>query len=171
MLQTYKSKREEGFTIIEVLIVLAIAGLIMLVVFLAVPALQRNARNTQRNSDASLIAAAVSECLSNKNGVTGSCDAINNTEVPVDFNKLNQLRNPGDANNITLCGGTPAGTACTAFTPAPGTAAWTNAVQIRYGDKCTADGSNRQAGTARQYAVLFQTENASGFGVQRCLDS
>ena len=44
-------KRAEGFTIIEVLIVLAIAGLILLVVFLAVPALQRNARNTQRNAE------------------------------------------------------------------------------------------------------------------------
>lgn len=171
MLQTYKSKREEGFTIIEVLIVLAIAGLIMLVVFLAVPALQRNARNTQRNSDASLIAAAVSECLSNKNGVTGSCDAITATEVPIDYNKLNQLRNPGDSNNITLCGGNPGGTACTAFTAVTGAAAWVNTVQIRYGDKCTDDGSNRQPGTARQYAVLFQSENATGNGVQRCIDS
>lgn len=48
-----------GFTIIEVLIVLAIAGLILLVVFLAVPALQRNARNTQRKHDAALISAAI----------------------------------------------------------------------------------------------------------------
>ena len=55
MLHTYKTKRDEGFTIIEVLIVLAIAGLIMLIVFLAVPALQRNSRNTQRTNDASLI--------------------------------------------------------------------------------------------------------------------
>ena len=43
--------RKDGFTIIEVLIVLAIAGLIMLIVFLAVPALQRNSRNTQRKND------------------------------------------------------------------------------------------------------------------------
>jgi prepilin-type N-terminal cleavage/methylation domain-containing protein len=33
---------KKGFTIIEVLIVLAIAGVIMVIVFLAVPALQRN---------------------------------------------------------------------------------------------------------------------------------
>jgi prepilin-type N-terminal cleavage/methylation domain-containing protein len=45
MKQLYKQKREAGFTIIEVLIVLAIAALILLIVFLAVPALQRNARN------------------------------------------------------------------------------------------------------------------------------
>jgi prepilin-type N-terminal cleavage/methylation domain-containing protein len=63
-----KRKAEGGFTIIEVLIVLAIAGLIMLVVFLAVPALQRNARNTQRREDAGNILSAVSEYVANNNG-------------------------------------------------------------------------------------------------------
>ena len=45
-----------GFTIIEIMVVLAVAGLILLIVFLAVPALEREARNTQRKHDASLIA-------------------------------------------------------------------------------------------------------------------
>jgi prepilin-type N-terminal cleavage/methylation domain-containing protein len=57
-----------GFTIIEVMIVLAIAGLILLIVFLAVPALQRSSRNTARKSDASRIATAVSNFVSNNNG-------------------------------------------------------------------------------------------------------
>ncbi len=56
-----------GFTIIEVLIVLAIAGLILLIVFLAVPALQRNSRNTQRKSDVARIAATAQEILTNNN--------------------------------------------------------------------------------------------------------
>ena len=43
-----KTSEQKGFTIIEVMIVLAIAGLIILIVFLAVPALQRNGRNTQQ---------------------------------------------------------------------------------------------------------------------------
>jgi prepilin-type N-terminal cleavage/methylation domain-containing protein len=63
-----QSKKGKGFTIIEVLIVLAIAGLILLVVFLAVPALQRNARNTQRSTDAGNILSAVTEFVSNNNG-------------------------------------------------------------------------------------------------------
>lgn len=50
------TKKADGFTIIEVLIVMAIAGLIMVVVFLAVPALQRNSRNQARRADARLIA-------------------------------------------------------------------------------------------------------------------
>lgn len=52
---TLKSKR--GFTIIEVLIVLAIAGLLILLVFLAVPAIQRTARNYQRKSVATAVLA------------------------------------------------------------------------------------------------------------------
>ena len=67
MLQKIKNRKESGFTIIEVLIVLAIAGLILLVVFLAVPALQRNSRNTQAKNAASAILGAVSE-FSNNNG-------------------------------------------------------------------------------------------------------
>ena len=63
-----KLRQNDGFTIIEVLIVLAIAGLIMLIVFLAVPALQRNARNTTRKSDTSSLASAVSEYVNNNDG-------------------------------------------------------------------------------------------------------
>lgn len=66
--------KEEGFTIIEVLIVLAIAGIIMLIVFLAVPALQRNNRNTQRNNDAARVAGAINDCLANNNGVLTNCN-------------------------------------------------------------------------------------------------
>lgn len=67
-------RRNDGFTIIEVLIVLAIAGLIMLIVFLAVPALQRNARNTSRKNDAGTLASAISEYVNNNDGqVPASC--------------------------------------------------------------------------------------------------
>lgn len=62
------TKQQKGFTIIEVLIVLAIAGLILLIVFLAVPALQRNSRNTQRKNDVAGIASAVNERIGNNNG-------------------------------------------------------------------------------------------------------
>lgn len=62
----------KGFTIIEVLIVLAIAGLIMLIVFLAVPALQRTARNTQRKNDVSGIASMISNYVSNNGGTLPS---------------------------------------------------------------------------------------------------
>lgn len=61
-------KRAEGFTIIEVLIVLAIAGLIMLIVFLAVPALQRNSRNTAIKNDVGNVLAGIAEYQAANNG-------------------------------------------------------------------------------------------------------
>jgi prepilin-type N-terminal cleavage/methylation domain-containing protein len=64
-----QKSKSEGFTIIEIMIVLVIAGLILLIVFLAVPALQRNARNTSRKADASAVASSFTEYLNNNNGV------------------------------------------------------------------------------------------------------
>src|SRR6185312_10100054 len=76
-------KTEKGFTIIEVMIVLAIAGLIMLIVFLAVPALQRNSRNTQRKSEASALASAYSEYENNHGGKApaANTDVTNNAKL------------------------------------------------------------------------------------------
>lgn len=54
-------KKLGGFTIIEVMIVLAIAGLIMLIVFLALPALQRNSRNYDRKQVAGELATVMEE--------------------------------------------------------------------------------------------------------------
>ena len=64
--QTLKKRRlkitaEAGFTIIETLIVLAIAGLILLIVFEAIPAVERASRNSQRKQDVNIILAAVSQ--------------------------------------------------------------------------------------------------------------
>lgn len=52
-------KQQKGFTIIEVVLVLAIAGLIFLMVFIALPALQRNQRDSQRQNDLNRLQTAV----------------------------------------------------------------------------------------------------------------
>lgn len=61
-------KRTEGFTIIEVMIVLAIAGLIMVIVFLAVPQLQRSQRNTRAKDVISRVKTELENYASNNNG-------------------------------------------------------------------------------------------------------
>lgn len=61
-------KKRKGFTIIEVVLVLAIAGLIFLMVFLALPALQRSQRDTQRKNDLSRAITAVTSYASNNRG-------------------------------------------------------------------------------------------------------
>lgn len=74
-------KKTEGFTIIEVLIVLAIAGLILLIVFLAVPALQRNSRNTQIRNDAANVLGGVSDFSNNNNGRLPTTIAVTGNTV------------------------------------------------------------------------------------------
>ena len=53
------NKTKKGFTIIEVVLVLAIAGLIFIMVFIALPALQRSQRDTQRKRNIQLVSAAL----------------------------------------------------------------------------------------------------------------
>lgn len=63
-----KTKRNEGFTLIELVIVLAIAALILAGVLIAVSGAQQNRRDTQRKSDASTYSAALENWASNHNG-------------------------------------------------------------------------------------------------------
>lgn len=140
-------KQTEGFTIIEVLIVLAIAGLIMLIVFLAVPALQRNSRNNARNSDGARISAAVTECLANRNNDVTAQGCGNAANIQ-----------PGDRSQLT-------GAITFAGTGNTGAAA------VRFGQKCNPQASGIVAGSQRDFAVLFQLEVASGTPLQRCIGS
>ncbi len=64
------TKNKKGFTIIEVVLVLAIAGLIFLMVFIALPALQRSQRNTQREDDIARFLTAVNDYQTNNAGKT-----------------------------------------------------------------------------------------------------
>ncbi len=61
-------QQKKGFTLIEVVLVLAIAGLIFLIVFLALPALQRSQRDTQRKQDLSRFMSQLTNYSSNRNG-------------------------------------------------------------------------------------------------------
>lgn len=154
MLDSLQKRKDQGFTIVEVMIVLAIAGLIILVVFLAVPALQRNSRNTQRSNDASLVGAAVNECLTNRNGQVTACDTNAEIAAYVDTSKLRQLTTVGVS------------TAAPTATPTPDFAT----VNVAFARRCDAAGAAATAtgATTRSVALLFNTENAAGGAVARC---
>ncbi len=143
MLSRIKNNNK-GFTIIEVLIVLAIAGLIMLIVFLAVPALQRNQRNNARNSDAARISAAVTECLANRNGLVASCS----TQAQIAAGNTSQI--------IT-------------YSTATGSSLVSAAVAFNSG--CAADGTAVAAGAGpRSFSVLYELESG-GANITRCIAS
>jgi prepilin-type N-terminal cleavage/methylation domain-containing protein len=65
---TKLKKLNEGFTIVETLIVLAIAALIITIVLIAVPDLQRSSRNTGIYHDAQNVASAVQTYEGNNEG-------------------------------------------------------------------------------------------------------
>ena len=74
----------KGFTIIEVVLVLAIAGLIFLMVFVALPNLQRSQRDTQREDDYGNLLAAMTSYIANNGGklpIPGASDAMVGSEL------------------------------------------------------------------------------------------
>jgi prepilin-type N-terminal cleavage/methylation domain-containing protein len=120
--------KTKGFTIIEVVLVLAIAGLIFLVVFLALPALQRGQRDTQRKQDLSKFMSQVTTYSSNNQGsLPGATSALWNTFVT---NYLTVGSTPfadptdGTTYNVVL--------QTTAVTPNPGV----HTIQVYPGDTC-----------------------------------
>ena len=68
--------QKQGFTIIEVVLVLAIAGLIFLMVFLALPALQRGQRDNQRQQDLSRISTQVNAFSTSARGKIPTSDTL-----------------------------------------------------------------------------------------------
>ena len=102
--QTIKSK-QEGFTIIEVLIVLAIAALILLVVFLAVPGLQRSQTNNAIKNDATHIATSYTNYYSN-NTSTWPTTAANITSIVNDAAGISKLM--GTTTNVKTVANMPA---------------------------------------------------------------
>jgi prepilin-type N-terminal cleavage/methylation domain-containing protein len=153
MRHSIQQRKQQGFTIIEVLIVLAIAGLIMLIVFLAVPALQRNSRNTQRKDDVARVGGAVQEFTNNHNGTLPTNSAADNTTLQGEFGKLAYYTNT----NVTVSGGAPA--AVTNGTDADHVNIYTDAVcaSMTGGMGATSTGA-----TTRNVAVVYSSESGSG---------
>lgn len=72
---------KKGFTIIEVVIVLVIGAIIMLMVFLVVPQLQRSQRDSRRQNDARRFLAAAEQYATNNNGTYADDQTKTNTVV------------------------------------------------------------------------------------------
>jgi prepilin-type N-terminal cleavage/methylation domain-containing protein len=74
-------KKEKGFTLIEIVLVMAIAGLILVIVFLAVQGAQKSRRDQQRKTDAARMLGAVEQCASNRQGNYATCVGVGGTEL------------------------------------------------------------------------------------------
>jgi len=166
MLQTLQKRKSEGFTIIEVLIVLAIAGLIMVVVFLAVPALQRSGRNNAMNTNANNILTAVGNYSSDNGGTLPAAlaaTAPSGGSVTIGASGTNQATAKVDTGLKTLQidDGTTPITSASAL----------GVVEVVTGTKavCNATGTGLSGtGSPRSYAVLYIAESGSG-NIVKCI--
>lgn len=153
------ANKEKGFTIIEVLIVLAIAGLILLIVFLAVPALQRNSRNTQYKNQVSGYLGAVNEWMNNNNG-----------SVPT-TTPNNSLTAAGSGINALAANG-PLTEPTTIQTGAQTTPVPIGQMQLVTSATCsTTTQGDTTAGSARSIAIRYSTEDSGGNAVEQCTGS
>lgn len=159
LLQTKK-----GFTIIEVVLVLAIAGLIFLMVFIALPALQSGQRDQARKNDVSVVASAVNTYTSGNRGSFPDNTALQSYVSDVSDNT--------DKTGVTI---TARGSATSVLIADA-------QVKVVTGAKCGATGKKQTtgtnsgsasqtiaAGTKRQYVTIVLLE--AGGGTSFCQDS
>lgn len=161
MLSTIRNRKERGFTIIEVLIVLAIAGLILLVVFLAVPALQRNARNTSRREDAGNLLSAVSEYIANNNG------SLPGAQTNLGSGTAATLGASGNTVPVSLGYYDAANVSVIAYAASQTTT--TDTAKIITGAACS--GTGYTTGSARSVVIIFTLEGNGTTGAAQCRQS
>lgn len=149
-------KTEKGFTIIEVALVLAIGALIFLVIFLAVPALQRNQRNDARKRDVSNVVEAVTNYNANHPTKALGAGQVYNTNGPDKTKDLGVYLDTLSTNieNVTVYDATKS-------LPSAPSAADLTQIRVMEGKQC--DGlSATKTGSTRQAAIVGAVETASG---------
>ena len=147
--------KEKGFTIIEVVLVLAIAALIFLMVFIALPALQSSQRDTARKNDVSIVSAAVNSWSGNNRGA----DLTELTSEALGQYAKDLSDNTSSTTVVTD------GTLPTTTTD--------GVVTVVMGATCDSVGTDGEVtlvtGTVRQYATITRLEGGSNSGY--CLAS
>ena len=159
----FRKLNNKGFTIVETLIVLAIAATIIIVVLLAVPSLQRQSRNTVVKTAANNILSGWAAEVANSNGATPTTAAGTGTagKITIGANSytfassVNTFVATATASSVTY--GTTLG--ATVVTPGavvvlttgvcttPNTVATTQAITV---------------GTTAQVAILYPVEGTTG---------
>lgn len=143
--------KQKGFTIIEVVLVLAIAGLIFLMVFIALPALQRNQRDQQRRSDVGRMISQLTQYQTDNRGQLPNSTSQLNTFVSqyLRTESGEQFSDPNEGNyTVTL--------ASSSTEPNKG--------QITYhAQYICGDGGSLQAAGSRKVAVRVKLEGGPIF--------
>lgn len=170
-----------GFTIVEIMIVMAVAGVIMVVVLGAVPQAQRNQRNNSRKALAQRLMSSLENYNANNQGsypfvgVNGTWVSCNNQSggggncgdwfSQYVSNEKIKISDPSSGNNIAIN--------YSNSTANPTPSQWTPGnVYIGVGDVCSsaslAAGQSLGSATSKQFAMVVELENT---GAWYCTDN
>lgn len=163
-------QNQKGFTIIEVVLVLAIAGLIFLMVFVALPALQRGQRDSARKNDVGTVASAITNYQSNNKGaspdaqeigeyINNSDDAILDSGIEVIVQRTTYNGDTAITASLDSSNGTDANTL------------YQDQIKVYYGYKCGSESDQIIRGSAKQAAVLVALEAGPAAGTVYCQTS
>ena len=137
-------EKRSGFTLIEIVIVLAIAALIMVIVFVAVQGAQRARRDTARKNDANIILTAAQQYMSNNSGSVPTTDFSVAYKTPTKD---------------------PDGTTYTSQTPVVASATADATTRLVMGPGTCTGGQVTYSATAKTYAVSIYQENGGAYCV------
>lgn len=145
-------QQKKGFTIIEVVMVLAIAGLIFLMVFIALPAMYRGQRDTQRREDISRFMSQLSSYSTNNRNNIPAANATAMNSFLDNYMKRGdgEFRDPQTGENYNVI-----------FTDSP----TTSTIVYQTSAKCNGEEFQAVSGAPRSAAVRIQLEG-SGFYCQ-----
>lgn len=146
-----QKNNEKGFTIIEVVLVLAIAALIFLMVFIALPALQRSQRDTQRKNDLGRVQTALQSFQSN-----------NRNKLPAFISGSGTLTSAQFIDQYLKVGGDtfddPDGTAYTIAAGTVPSSFTTGAIRFTKGAVCDGEALNTTGQGASKVAFQYKLE-------------
>jgi prepilin-type N-terminal cleavage/methylation domain-containing protein len=156
-------QKEKGFTIIEVVLVLAIAGLIFLIVFLAVPALQRGQRDQQRKQDVGRVVAAVQDWKSNHRGANPTATDLAGPAVAGSVTAGAFYTGIGDGSSFEDPSGGPYKFVTTYGTGKDNTV--NGELLYAFGNICNSSGNamTTTGAGARNFAVLMKLESGDSY--------
>lgn len=161
-------KQAKGFTIIEVVLVLAIAGLIFLMVFIALPALQRSQRDAARKSEAGTVTSAIQSYMSNNR------NAIPTAAQIAEYVGVGQTADTIESGaqiirRSSAYGGVLTISADINNTPQTGNnIVYRDQLKVWFGYKCSSSGTGIERGTTKQAAVVVALESGPSNGSLYC---
>ncbi|MEI6169850.1 MAG: prepilin-type N-terminal cleavage/methylation domain-containing protein [Candidatus Saccharibacteria bacterium] len=165
-------RAKEGFTIIEVIIVLVIGAVIMLAVFLVVPQLQRTQRNSSRQNSARRVETAGEQFAAN-NGGTYPASTITATDAAYCLNDGTTTLSTAAAKctGITNITGDVKSPSNAFFTIISGIAPTADQMTISYNVNSCANNSTIAASLTNKFVVGVVQEGAGTTSTYYCVSN